>query len=125
MSGFATTIPMVLFTYGARQVTLTTLGILQYIAISTLQFLLGAFVYGEGFRQDQMVGFGLIWVALALYSVEGIVTAAPAVGYGSGVTRGVAQSRCGGASSDAERPQRWRLRPHLRMHLPPGGIVIE
>jgi len=74
MSGFATTIPMVLFTYGARQVTLTTLGLLQYIA-PTLQFLLGAFVYGEGFRQDQMVGFGLIWVALALYSVEGIITA--------------------------------------------------
>jgi chloramphenicol-sensitive protein RarD len=74
MSGFATTIPMVLFTYGARQVTMTTLGILQYIA-PTMQFLLGAFVFGEGFRQDQVVGFGLIWVALALYSIEGIVTA--------------------------------------------------
>lgn len=74
LSGLTTTVPLVLFTYGARQVTLTTLGILQYIA-PTLQFLLGAFIYGEGFRQNQIAGFSLIWVALALYSVEGVVSA--------------------------------------------------
>lgn len=74
MSGLVTAIPLILFTHGIRQITLTTLGILQYIT-PTMQFLLGAFVYGEGFRQDQMVGFGLIWIALAFYSIEGIVIA--------------------------------------------------
>lgn len=71
-AGVVTALPMMLFTHGARRVTLTTLGVLQYIA-PTLQFLLGAFVYGEGFRLEQLPGFGLIWIALLLYSTEGFV----------------------------------------------------
>jgi chloramphenicol-sensitive protein RarD len=46
-------------------------GILQYIA-PTLQFLLGVFVYHEPFSQTRLVGFVAIWLALALYSIEGL-----------------------------------------------------
>lgn len=72
-AGVVTALPLFLFTAGARRVTMTTLGVLQYIA-PTMQFLLGAFVYGEGFRLEQLPGFSLIWVALLLYTAEGVIT---------------------------------------------------
>ena len=68
-TGAATSIPLLLFAYGARQVTLTTLGILQYIAPS-LQFLIGVVIYNEPFTLARLIGFTIIWVALAIYSGE-------------------------------------------------------
>jgi chloramphenicol-sensitive protein RarD len=69
-AGAATAVPMLMFTYGARRVTMTTLGILQYVA-PTLQFLIGVYVFGEPFDQSRLVGFGIIWIALAIYWIEG------------------------------------------------------
>jgi chloramphenicol-sensitive protein RarD len=71
-SGVITTFPLILFAYAARQVTLATVGILQYIT-PTLQFLLGVLVYGEMFTRARLVGYGAIWVALLIYSLEGII----------------------------------------------------
>lgn len=70
-SGVATALPLLLFAAAARRITLTTLGVLQYMAPS-MQFLLGVFVYGESFSPARMVGFGLIWLALIIYSAEGL-----------------------------------------------------
>lgn len=69
LSGVVTAVPLLLFAGGARRVPLSTLGLLQYIAPS-LQFLLGVFVYGEPFGTSRLVGFSLIWLALALFSAE-------------------------------------------------------
>lgn len=69
-AGIVTAVPLLLFASGARQVPLTTLGVLQYIA-PTLQFVLGVFVYGEPFDETRLVGFAIIWIALAIYTVEG------------------------------------------------------
>jgi chloramphenicol-sensitive protein RarD len=69
-AGAATAIPLLLFTYGARRVTMTTLGILQYVA-PTLQFLIGVYVFGEDFDQSRLAGFIMIWIALAIYWIEG------------------------------------------------------
>ncbi len=69
LTGVATAIPLMMFSYGAQHVTLTTMGILQYTA-PTLQFLLGVFLYREPFDQQQLIGFALIWAALVLYSAE-------------------------------------------------------
>lgn len=77
-AGFVTAIPLILFAYGARRVQLTTLGVLQYVA-PTLQFLLGVIVYGESFTQARVIGFCLIWTALLLYSIEGVITQRRAV----------------------------------------------
>jgi chloramphenicol-sensitive protein RarD len=74
LAGVVTAVPLWLFALGARQVTLVTLGLLQYIA-PTLQFLIGVFIYDELFSHTQMIGFGLIWLALLLYSVEGVFVA--------------------------------------------------
>lgn len=74
LAGMVTAVPLWLFALGARRVTMITLGLLQYIA-PTLQFLIGVFVYKEPFSRTQMVGFGFIWLALVIYSAEGILTA--------------------------------------------------
>ena len=71
LTGVVTAFPLLMFAYAARQVTLATVGILQYIA-PTLQFLLGVFVYHEPFTQTRLIGFATIWVALAIYSIEGL-----------------------------------------------------
>jgi chloramphenicol-sensitive protein RarD len=72
LTGPVTAVPLLLFAGGARRVPLSTLGILQYIAPS-LQFLLGVFVYHEPFGPAQLVGFSVIWLALAIFSVEGFL----------------------------------------------------
>lgn len=71
-AGVLTCIPLALFAFGARRVPLTTLGILQYVS-PTLQFLIGVYLYGEAFTQARLIGFGLIWLALALYTTEGFL----------------------------------------------------
>lgn len=71
-AGVVTAVPLLLFAAGARRVTLTTLGLLQYVA-PTLQLLIGVLIYGEAFGPERMVGFGLIWLALILYSSESII----------------------------------------------------
>lgn len=68
--GPLTALPLLLFAAGARRITLTTMGILQYISPS-LQFALGVWVFQEAFEPARLVGFGLIWTALLIYSVEG------------------------------------------------------
>ncbi len=72
-AGLATAIPLILFAKGARSVPLSTLGVLQYIA-PTLQFLVGVVIFREGFSQSQTIGFTIIWTALLLYWLEGLVT---------------------------------------------------
>jgi chloramphenicol-sensitive protein RarD len=72
LTGVITAFPLLMFASAARRVTLATVGILQYIA-PTLQFLLGVLVYGEPFSQARLVGFAVIWVALVIYSTEGVV----------------------------------------------------
>lgn len=69
--GVVTAVPLLLFGSAARRITLTNLGILQYIA-PTIQFLLGLFVFGESFGRDQLIGFSFIWIALLVYASEGL-----------------------------------------------------
>jgi chloramphenicol-sensitive protein RarD len=66
-SGLVTALPLLLFTYGARRLTLTTVGFLQYSA-PTLQLLLAVFLYREPFTTLHLAAFVLIWVALVIFS---------------------------------------------------------
>ncbi|MER2599381.1 MAG: EamA family transporter RarD [Caldilineales bacterium] len=68
-SGVVTAVPLLLFAAGARQVPLSTLGLLQYIA-PTLQFSIGVLLYHEPFDHLRLIGFGLVWLALLLYWLE-------------------------------------------------------
>jgi len=71
VGGVLTAIPLIGFAYGARRIPYSLAGILQYIA-PTLQLLCGVFVLGESFDRNQAVGFGCIWLALAIYAGDGL-----------------------------------------------------
>lgn len=66
IAGPITAIPLMAFTFGARRVTFTTLGLLQFLAPS-LQFTTGI-VFGEPFTLLRAVSFALIWAGLVFFS---------------------------------------------------------
>jgi chloramphenicol-sensitive protein RarD len=68
-TGAVTSIPLLMFASAARQIPLTMIGVLQYIA-PTLQFILGVFLYHEPFDQSRFLGFSLVWLALIIFWVE-------------------------------------------------------
>ena len=68
-AGIVTTVPLIMFASAARQIPLTTVGLLQYIA-PTIQFSLGVFLYKEPFDHTHLIGFGLVWIALIIFWVE-------------------------------------------------------
>jgi chloramphenicol-sensitive protein RarD len=70
-AGPITAIPLLMFSAGVRRIPLSVLGFLQYIAPS-LQFLLGVWLYHESLGSERLIGFVLIWIALAVYSTEGL-----------------------------------------------------
>jgi len=72
VSGVVTTVPLLMFASAARRIPLTMIGIMQYIA-PTLQFLIGVLVYKEPFTRISLIGFSLVWVALIIFWVEGMV----------------------------------------------------
>jgi chloramphenicol-sensitive protein RarD len=71
-AGPLTAVPLLLFASGARKIPLSVLGLLQYMS-PTLQFLLGVWIFHEAFSAERLVGFAVIWGALALYAAEGLV----------------------------------------------------
>lgn len=70
-TGIITAIPLVLFGYSSKRITLTSIGLFQYLA-PTVKFVIGLWVYHEPFTAMQLAGFSLIWTALALYSWNGL-----------------------------------------------------
>jgi len=71
-AGAVTTVPLLMFAAGARRIPLSLVGILQYIT-PTMQFLLGVLVYHEPFDQHRLIGFGIVWLALIIFGVEGFL----------------------------------------------------
>lgn len=69
-SGLVTIIPLLMFASAAKQIPLTIVGLLQYIA-PTLQFMIGVFLYREPFDHSHFIGFAIVWVALINFVVEG------------------------------------------------------
>ena len=68
--GPATTLPLLLFAVAARRIPLTTLGLMQYLSPS-VQLVLGLWLFHEPFTLARLLGFGLIWIALAIYTADG------------------------------------------------------
>jgi chloramphenicol-sensitive protein RarD len=69
--GVVTAVPLLLFAGAANRVPLTVLGICQYIA-PTLQLLTGVLVFGEPMPPARLVGFGLVWAALLIFTVDAV-----------------------------------------------------
>ena len=64
-----TAIPLVLFASAVKKMSLSAIGLLNYLA-PTIQFLVGVFIYGETMTLSHIVCFVLIWISLALYSTD-------------------------------------------------------
>ena len=69
VTGVITGLPLVLFSWGAQRVRLSTLGLVQYLN-PTLQAVSAVWIMGEPFSRWHAMAFALIWVALAIYSAE-------------------------------------------------------
>ena len=71
LGGPVTAIPLALFAWGARRVSMVAIGLMQYVA-PTVQLLLGVWFFHEPFGGAQKLAFALIWIALALFSGEAL-----------------------------------------------------
>jgi chloramphenicol-sensitive protein RarD len=67
--GLATVVPLLFFAAAARRVPLSTVGLLQYMT-PTLQLLCGVLLLGEQMSPARWAGFGLVWVALVVLTVD-------------------------------------------------------
>lgn len=69
LAGVVTTAPLLCFTAAAKRLTLAALGFFQYIGPS-IMFLLATFLYQEPLATAKLITFGLIWIALAIFSYD-------------------------------------------------------
>lgn len=69
LSGILTGTPLILFSWGAQRVRLSTLGLTQYLN-PTLQAFSAVVIAGEPFTIWHGIAFAMIWGALAIYSSE-------------------------------------------------------
>jgi chloramphenicol-sensitive protein RarD len=70
-SGAATAGPLLLFAGAANRLPLYSVGMLQYVA-PVLQFSLGVFLFHEPMPPARWAGFGIVWIALAVFSMDGL-----------------------------------------------------
>lgn len=69
-SGPITATPLILFSLAAKRLRLSTIGFIQYLG-PTLQFLIGV-LYGEPLGATRLLAFAFIWLAVIVFSFEGL-----------------------------------------------------
>ncbi|NDL57670.1 EamA family transporter RarD [Phytoactinopolyspora mesophila] len=70
-TGVATAVPLLLFAAAASRAALSTLGLMQYLG-PTIQFMIGLFVFNEEVPPVRFIGFGLVWVALVIFTADAL-----------------------------------------------------
>jgi chloramphenicol-sensitive protein RarD len=68
-SGVATAVPLLLFAAATSRIPLSTVGLLQYLT-PLMQLAIGVFVYDEPMPPLRLVGFAVVWLALAVFTVD-------------------------------------------------------
>lgn len=71
LTGAVTAAPLLAFTGAANRISLTTLGLLQYLA-PTIQLILGITLFDEQMTPTRWVGFSLVWAALVVFTIESL-----------------------------------------------------
>ncbi|MEH6579992.1 MAG: EamA family transporter RarD [Amphritea sp.] len=71
-AGIVTSLPLLCFTAAARRLSLTLIGLLQYIGPS-ITFFLAVFYYHEPMDSNRMITFLFIWAALVIITIEGVM----------------------------------------------------
>ena len=70
-AGPITALPLLWFAGAVRRLRLATIGLMQYIA-PTIQFILAVAIYHEPFGGQRMIAFVLIWIAVAIFSIDNV-----------------------------------------------------
>ncbi|WP_427172200.1 EamA family transporter RarD [Arthrobacter sp. 92] len=73
-SGIITAVPLLFFGASARRLPMTTIGLLQYFA-PVLQFIVALTVFKETMTADRWIGFGVVWLALVVLTVDMLAVA--------------------------------------------------
>lgn len=73
-TGVMTSVPLILFAWGAQRINLTTVGLIQYTS-PILSFVIAVLVYDEQLSPIKLLSFGFIWAAIALYTAEALLQA--------------------------------------------------
>ena len=71
VSGVVTAVPLLLFAGAANRIPLSAIGLLQYLA-PILQLGCGVLIFGEPMPPARLAGFALVWLALTLFTWDGI-----------------------------------------------------
>ena len=86
--GVATALPLILFAAAASRLSLTMLGFVQYLT-PIMQLVVGVALLHEDMTAERWLGFGIVWVAVVILSVDMVVhgvrqrSAQSAVGQGA------------------------------------------
>jgi len=73
-AGVVTVVPLLFFAAAARRVPLSTMGLLQYMT-PVLQLLCGVLVLGETMPASRWAGFGIVWLALVVLTLDSLRSA--------------------------------------------------
>jgi chloramphenicol-sensitive protein RarD len=68
-TGVITAVPLLLFAAASRRLPLVWMGFIQFFA-PVIQFLFGVLVLHEEMPVERWVGFGLVWIALIVLTVD-------------------------------------------------------
>ena len=71
-AGLITSLPLLCFTSAAQRLSLTYIGLMQYIAPS-ISFFIAIFYFNEPLNSDRLITFALIWLALVIFTTEGLM----------------------------------------------------
>ncbi|MCL3837727.1 EamA family transporter RarD [Aeromicrobium duanguangcaii] len=72
-TGIVTAIPLLMFGAAATRLSLTTIGILQYLG-PILQFIFGLTIFGEQMGTARWIGFVIVWSALVIFTYDALHT---------------------------------------------------
>jgi len=70
-AGVVTAIPLLFFAAAARRIPLVTIGLIQFLT-PMLQLLIGVLLLGEHVTGALWVGFGIVWIALLLLTIDSV-----------------------------------------------------
>jgi chloramphenicol-sensitive protein RarD len=73
-SGPLTALTLLVFAGAARRIRLSTLGLIQYVT-PVMHLLVGVLVFGEEMSAGRWIGFGLVWLALLILTVDSLTAA--------------------------------------------------
>ena len=71
LGGVITSLPLLCFAAAVTRLSLTAVGIFQYLAPS-LSLLIAVFYFHEPFTQVQLTSFGCVWAGIVVFTVESI-----------------------------------------------------